>query len=120
MPFPWAVAAKAIPWTDVISASPAIVKGARELWTRMRADPKPDAPDDATEAASPDARIDALTHIVRTLEERNATQTELITRLAEQQERLVNALDREQRRGRLARLIAVVALLVALGHWAFA
>lgn len=114
MPFPWAIAAKAIPWTEVIAASPAIVKGAKELWTRMRADPKPDASPDAADAVSPEARLDALTGIICTLEERNEAQTELITRLAEQQAQLVSAIDRAQKRTRLALWIAAAAILLAL------
>ncbi|WP_227816891.1 hypothetical protein [Nitrogeniibacter aestuarii] len=114
MPFPWAIAAKAIPWTEVIAASPAIVKGAKELWSRMRTDPKPGTADDGAEAATPEARLDALNRIVLTLEERNETQTELITRLAEQQAQLVSAIDRAQKRTRLALVVALVAVVTAL------
>ncbi|QID17285.1 hypothetical protein G3580_06260 [Nitrogeniibacter mangrovi] len=116
MPFPWAAAAKAIPWTDVISAAPTLAKGARDLWKRMRTDPKPeDTPDDAEAAASPEARLDALTRVVLTMEQRNEAQTELITRLAEQQEQLVTALDRARRRARLALVLA--GLATALAAW---
>lgn len=116
MPFPWAVAAKAIPWTEVISASPAIVKGARDLWKRMRSDPRPDPDANTDEApATPEARLDALARMVLTMEERNEAQTELIARMAEQQERLVAALDRAQRRTRLTLVLALVALSCALG-----
>jgi len=114
MPFPWAVAAKAIPWTEVIAASPAIVKGARDLWTRMRSDPKPDATPDGADAASPEARLDALNGIVRTLEERNESQTELITQLAEQQVQMVAAIERARRQANLALLVAVIAIVAAL------
>jgi len=114
MPFPWAVAAKAIPWTEVIAASPAIVKGAKELWSRMRSDPKPEAPAQGAEAASPEARLDALSQIVLTLEARNETQTELITQLAEQQAQLVAALDRAQKRTRLALALAAIAVVAAV------
>ena len=114
MPFPWAVAAKAIPWTEVIAASPAIVKGARDLWARMRADPKPDSGGDDRAAASPDDRLDAMARIIGTLEERNEAQTELITQLAEQHVQLVGAVDRAQKMTRVALGVAVLAILVAL------
>lgn len=120
MPFPWAVAAKAIPWTEVIAASPAIVKGAKDLWTRMRADPKPGTDDDGVEAASPKARLDALNRIVLTLEERNEAQTELITQLAEQQVQLISAVDRAQRRNRLTLVIALAAIALTLWPQLFA
>lgn len=113
MPFPWAVAAKAIPWTDVISAAPSIARGARDLWKRVRHERE-----DAVQAPpnAPDGE-DALSAIRRELVRLDAdvaAQAELIARLAEQQEQLVAALDRQQGRTRLALALALVAALTAL------
>ena len=109
MPFPWVAAAKVIPWTEVIAAAPGLARGARELWQRTR---KHDA--DATESAEtsgetgPDARIAALERCVADLAQEGEMRAELIARLAEQNEQLVAALERQKQRGRIA-----IALLCA-------
>jgi hypothetical protein len=112
MPFPWVAAAKVIPWADVISAAPALAKGARELWKRSRS-----AREDEGTAAG-EAPVDPIEPLRREMLRIDAeveTQAELIARLAEQQEQLVAALDRQRRRSALLLAIALLALLVALG-----
>jgi len=114
MPFPWAFAAKAIPWTEVISAAPAIARGARDLWKRVRTE-RETATDADAPAPSPEASLGAMRFELARLDADVAAQAELIARLAGQQELLVAALDRQQRRTRLAIALAVVAILIALG-----
>ncbi len=117
MPFPWAVAAKAIPWTDVIAASPALARGARDLWKRIRADREHPATDvESVEPLSAETRIDALLQELTRLEQRAEAQAELLAQMAEQQEQLVAALDRQQRQVRIAIALAIVG--VALALWA--
>jgi len=113
MPFPWAVAAKAIPWTEVISAAPSIARGARDLWKRVRHEREDAAQSPATTADGEDA-LAALRREFLRLDADVAAQAELIAQLAGQQEQLVAALDRQQRQTRLALALALVATLTAL------
>lgn len=110
MPIPWLTAAKAIPWTDVIAAAPGIARGARELWKRVKTrDDAQAAPD--TVIDDPVARLAALEHSVADLNQEAALRSELIAQLAEQNERLVAALDRQQRSTRWALGLAIAALV---------
>lgn len=113
MPFPWAIAAKAIPWTEVISAAPSIARGARELWKRVRSEREEAASTAATAPQSEDPLAALRREIVR-LDADVAAQAELIARLAGQQEQLVAALDRQQGRTRLALVLAVAAIVAVL------
>lgn len=113
MPFPWAIAAKAIPWTEVISAAPSIARGARDLWKRVRSEREDAASTAATTAASDDPLAAMRREIVR-LDADVAAQAELIARLAGQQEQLVATLDRQQGRTRLALTLAVGAIVAML------
>ena len=107
MPFPWVAAAKVIPWTEVIAAAPGLARGARELWQRTRKGAAEPAPD-TTESDTPEARIAALEQRVAELAQEGEMRAELIARLAEQNEQLVAALERQKQRGRIA-----IALLCA-------
>jgi len=113
MPFPWAIAAKAIPWTEVISAAPSIARGARELWKRVRSEREEAASTAATAPQSEDP-LAALRREILRLDGDVAAQAELIARLAGQQEQLVAALDRQQGRTRLALALAAGALVAVL------
>jgi len=111
MPIPWAVAAKAIPWADVIAAAPGIVRGARELLrrTRREADEAP-----ATGSDTPEQRLAALEARVESLSAELATSTDLVSQLAEHNERLVVAVERLHRQLSIAQVLAGVALLGAI------
>ena len=107
MPIPWAIAAKAIPWGEVIAAAPSIVKSARELLKRTGSNDATAAAD----AASPEARIEALEQQVQKLDEELAASSDLIARLAEQNERLIAAVDTLHRQFAIVSVVAGVALL---------
>ncbi|MCB1890302.1 MAG: hypothetical protein KDH20_22040 [Rhodocyclaceae bacterium] len=111
MPIPWAVAAKAIPWGEVIAAAPSIVRGARELLSRTRGEAG-DA--SAGTPATPEERIGALEARVEALAGELETSTDLITQLAEHNERLVVAVERLHRQLSLALVVGGVALLGAI------
>ena len=113
MPIPWTLAAKAIPWTEVIAATPGIVKGARELF--RRATGKESAP-----AVAGAVQVDPLERMLRLearqeeLERELQAGSELISRLAEQNERLVIAIDRLKRRLALVAALAALSLVAVL------
>ncbi len=111
MPIPWAIAAKAIPWGEVIAAAPSIVRGARELLNRTRGDAG-ESPADAP--ATPEQRIVALEARVESLASELEASTDLITQLAEHNERLVVAVERLHRQLSVALVVAGIALLGAI------
>lgn len=132
MPIPWLTALKVIPWGDVIEHAPKVLKGARDLLNQQRqrrretAEPAP-APDAAAiEAPGPTppelrelqqqlatARED-LTRLQQTQDQ--ITQT--VAELAEQNTRLVAAVELLRTRTRLL-MGAVVVLAVVLAAWYF-
>lgn len=127
MPIPWLTALKVIPWGDVIEHAPKVLKGARDLLDRQRQRSR------ETEAAPPDPRDHAI-HMpsptepaVLALQQQLSTAREDITRLqqtqdqitqtlaelAEQNTRLVAAVELLRKRTRLL-MGAVLVLAVAL------
>ena len=108
MPFPWSIAAKAIPWADMIAAAPSIARGAQDLWQRVK-----HRDDEATDAKpmDPVARIAALERNLSTLRQEAEVGTELVSRLAEQNEQLITALEYQKKRSQWALFFALAALL---------
>jgi hypothetical protein len=128
MAISWLTALKVIPWGDVIEHAPTVLKGARELLDRQR-QRRRDTSEPATGAqagaigtpdpTSPDLR--ALQQQLATAHEDLArlqqTQdqiTQTVAELAEQNTRLVAAVELLRKRTRLL-MGAVVVLVVALG-----
>ncbi|MCB1909641.1 MAG: hypothetical protein KDH15_19950 [Rhodocyclaceae bacterium] len=106
MPIPWAAAAKVIPWGEVIAAAPGIVRSARELLTRTTG-----AEGDRADGDSPEQRIAALERQVQKIDDELTASSDLITRLAEQNERLIAAVDTLHRQLAIVSVVAGVALL---------
>lgn len=115
----WMTALKVIPWGDVIEATPGIVKSARKIFTRSQ-----QAEEAATSAAAASpgdlsARVAQLESSVAQLAEQQKASAELIETLAEQNARIVEAVDALRVRTRI--LIAVSSLLslacVGLAAW---
>src|SRR5687767_3041910 len=89
----WMTALKVIPWSDVIEATPGIVKGARKMFSRsQQADPPPPASATESNADSP-ARLVQLEATVARLGEQQQASAQLIETLAEQNARIVQAID---------------------------
>ena len=98
----WISALKYVPWKDVIEATPGMVKGAKRLFTAVKAntnsqpiaDGSPAATSfDAEGLASLDSRVRHLqAQIVKLNSEQNSS-AELIKTLAEQNARVVNAIE---------------------------
>lgn len=132
----WFGALKAIPWSDVVGAAPTVVRGAQQLWQKVRSEPaeaaRPAAPPpapgndprDPREAAHAAlaARVDALEARAAALAREAHAASELIATLAEQNARLIDAVGQLRLRLRLLFAgAAVLTLAVAvLGVLAFA
>ncbi len=102
----WLTALKVIPWGDVIEHAPKVLKGARSLLERQRQH-EPAAPEPAPVASVATADPLALQAQLRAMERMLAgTQTDLaqltetVTELAEQNARLVKAVERLRWRSR--------------------
>ncbi|GAB4554706.1 MAG: hypothetical protein IV105_12075 [Rhizobacter sp.] len=107
----WLTALKVIPWSDVIEATPGIVKGARKIFNRgQQADvPAPAAPG----APAPD-RVALLETALAQLHEQQQASAQLIETLAEQNARIVEAVQILRVRTRLLMVVSgVLALLLA-------
>lgn len=104
----WLSAIKLIPWGDVVQATPGVVKGARDLWSRTRK-AKGEAP---PQEAVPLGDAAQLAQRLRQLEEEQLEASQLINALAEQNAQLVAALDKLRRR---VRALAALGVLLALG-----
>lgn len=121
MPLPWLSALKLIPWGDVISATPQIVKGARNLYDGVRggaakkAAARPAGTTSVTTPLSADPQalavhVQQLQERVQTLEDEQARSAELIQSLAEQNAQVVAAVEALRQRSR-----TLLRLTVALG-----
>jgi hypothetical protein len=105
----WITAFKVIPWGELIAAAPTVVKGAQKLWAAVR---KQDAPRAAGQG--PEAGQRALEAQVEELRRELTAASELVTRLAEQNSRLIEAVDVLRVRTRLLLVVSVV-LAAAIG-----
>ena len=100
MAFNWIVAFKVIPWADVIAAAPTVAKSARELWRTLKK-PKTDAGASVSDAdAGQTAARLPLEEQVRTLRFELAetraqlvSTSEVLQTLAEQDEKLIAAIE---------------------------
>lgn len=111
----WLLALKAVPWTDVVRAAPAIVKGARKLFDSARESEAPPVgpAHDRGPPGSVQARLSEIEAALQTLDAEQDSSAELIRSLAEQHARVVQAIEVLRARTRL--LIGLnVALLVAV------
>ncbi|HKU46518.1 MAG TPA: hypothetical protein VJQ58_06515 [Burkholderiales bacterium] len=97
----WLTALKMIPWDDVVANAPAVLRGAKKLWGKAgRSEPTPD-------------RVGALEQEVAQLREQADTAAGVISSLAEQNARLVEAVDLLRVRTRIL-MAACGVLAVAL------
>lgn len=109
MALSWVTAFKLIPWADVVQAAPTIARGARQLWTQVRGEaarqPQPQAAPPAVPPGSPDAALAArLAQAEQRIEQLSAealASSELIARLAQQNETLVGAVEALRQRTRV-------------------
>jgi hypothetical protein len=93
----WLTALKLIPWDDVVANAPAVLRGAKKLWGK------------AGHAGQAPDRVGALEQEVAQLREQADTAAAVIASLAEQNARLVEAVDLLRVRTRI--LMAACGLL---------
>lgn len=132
MAIPWLLALKVIPWGDVIEHAPKVLKGARDLLDRQRqrgreaaataSDPRAqviEMPGPATpEVRALQQQLAAARDDIGRLQQTQDQITQTLAELAEQNSRLVAAVELLRKRTRLL-MGAVVVLAVLLGAWAF-
>lgn len=109
----WMTALKVIPWGDVIEATPGIVKSARKIFTRsQQAEEAATAP---AAAGDPAARIAHLEASLAQLAEQQKASAQLIETLAEQNARIVEAVDTLRVRTRFLIVACVLLTLACVG-----
>jgi hypothetical protein len=120
MALSWMSALKVIPWSDVIEAAPGLVKGARKIFTRSQQTEVPAA------SAEPGGgsvdlsdRVSQLEASLAQIAEQQGATARLVESLAEQNARIVEAVDILRVRTRLLMgACAVLAMaLVAAVAW---
>ncbi len=109
MPFPWALAFKVIPWSDVIAAAPGVVRSAQKLWKQSE---NGEALATTLAEAPPDERVARMEAMLGELQDRLAHQAELASALAEQNRKLVEAVEVLRQR---TRVLSVAAAVLAVG-----
>jgi len=128
MAIPWLTALKVIPWGDVIEHAPKVLKGARDLLERQRQrgrEAEPPAPDlragviDMPDPTPPEVRelqqqLAAAREDVARLQQTQEQITQTLAELAEQNTRLVGAVELLRKRTRLL-MGAVLVLALVLG-----
>jgi hypothetical protein len=110
----WMTALKVIPWSDVIEATPGIVKGARKIFARSQETDTPAATGSPSSSAELQARVVQLESTLAQMTEQQQASAQLIETLAEQNARIVEAVDILRVRTRLLMAVSgVLALLLA-------
>jgi len=118
MALSWMSALKVIPWSDVIEAAPGLVKGARKIFTRSQ---QTEVPAASAEPGNVDLgdRVSQLEASLAQIAEQQGATARLVESLAEQNARIVEAVDILRVRTRLLMgVCAVLAIaLVAAVAW---
>lgn len=114
----WMTALKVIPWSDVIEATPGIVKGARKIFTRSQQAEAPVA-EQTEQSGGVAERVAQLEASLAQLVEQQQASAQLVETLAEQNARIVEAVEILRVRTRLLMGVSVVLvlLLAALAWW---
>ncbi|QDD64316.1 hypothetical protein EJD96_09130 [Herbaspirillum seropedicae] len=110
----WLSAIKLIPWGDVVQATPGIVKGARELWSRTR---KANTSAQAPQVAPAATDAERLAQRIGQLEAEQLEATQLINTLAEQNAQLVATVDGMRRRLRMQTAFCVLLAVGLAALW---
>lgn len=127
MAIPWLLALKVIPWGDVIEHAPTVLKAARKLMDRQKAEPAthPSAASTMTELSEPvpsmgeiKNRLLAAQMQLNQQADMQAQLSQTLAELAEQNARLVGAVELLRLRTRvLLWVVAVLALGLAWVIW---
>ena len=111
MALPWLTALKVIPWKDVVEAAPAVLAAAKGLRKDKAASPAPPPP---PASASADDTLQRLQQQLADQEQRLQALQQTVSELAEQNLRLVGAVDVLRTRSRWLMAGCAVALALAL------
>lgn len=119
MAISWLTAFKAIPWGDVIAAAPTVAQGAKKLWGAVGKGDAGSAVAPGSLSADAEERLRTLEAQIAGLQRDNAASSELIKSLAEQNSRLVDAVEilRVRTRALLALCLVLAVLLASLTLW---
>lgn len=119
MALSWMSALKVIPWSDVIDAAPGLVKGARKIFTRSQQTEVPAASAEPGSGVDLSDRVSQLEASLAQIAEQQGATARLVESLAEQNARIVEAVDILRVRTRLLMgACAVLAMaLVAAVAW---
>lgn len=119
MPIPWIAALKIIPWGDVIEHAPKVLAAARKLLDKQKTPSVPATPgtplDPAAEPPSLGELRNRLIEARQLIDQQAAAQQQMaqtLSELAEQNARLVEAVQLLRVR---TRVLIVVAVLLAIG-----
>jgi hypothetical protein len=104
----WISVFRVVPWMELIAAAPAIARGARKLWTGVRTQPQAETPQGTGE------RLERLESEMAELRKELAASSELIKALAEQNEKLVEAIGILRARQRLLTVGCVILLVLGI------
>ena len=118
----WLYALKAIPWADVVQAAPAIVKSARKLFNAARSSEPPPVDTRETYAeddASLHARLSRVEAALQNVDAEQNASAELIRSLAEQNARVVEAIEVLRARTRVLMVVTttLAVAFVVLAVW---
>lgn len=119
MAISWLTAFKAIPWGDVIAAAPKVAQGAKKLWGAVGRGDAGSAAAPGSLPADAEGRLRTLEAQIAGLQRENAASSELIKSLAEQNSRLVDAVEilRVRTRVLLTLCLVLAVLLAGLALW---
>lgn len=106
----WITAFKVIPWAELIAAAPTVVKGAQKVWAAVA---KQDAP--RAIGPGPEEKQRALEAQIEELRKELTAASELVTRLAEQNSRLIEAVDVLRVRTRLLLVVSLIMAMAVIG-----
>ena len=96
MAISWLSALKILPWVDMIDYAPTVVSGAQKLWQRVRKKDVEPLPISDASPKSPEAlagEIQQLQQQINELQTQQLDLSKLIKELADQNQRLVQAVD---------------------------
>lgn len=110
----WWSALKVIPWGDVIDAAPNVVKGARKMFARTQTVDQP-PPGETGEPVGFQERVAHLESGLALLQDQQQASAKLIETLAEQNARLVDAVEILRVRTRLLLVVSGALVLAAVG-----
>lgn len=94
----WISAFKAIPWSDLIAATPVITQGAKKLWGQVSKTKSSDKKNSqginkTSSISSIDQRFSEMTLQIEELEEDQKLSSQLISELAEQNKQMIGAIN---------------------------